>query len=114
MLVFGSDWDTVPLDLSETRPCPECGANRTFSAQLVYRYTHVFWIFGRVRERHVHWRCNECGGELPGDTRQIEGRLPFVPIPFMRRWGWLVYALGGIALVLFGLWNMIMNDPRYK
>jgi hypothetical protein len=112
MLILGSDWDTAPLALSETRVCDTCAALRTFSARLVYRYTHVFWILGRVRERRFEWTCDGCGAAIEGDAQQIEGRLSTMPIPFTRRWGWLVYALGGIVLVLLALYNMIMNDPR--
>jgi hypothetical protein len=111
MLVWGARWDTVPIELSETRTCLPCGRPRSFTSRLSYRYTHVFWIFGKVREKHFEWLCSTCGSAIPAEERQIAGRLARNPIPFMRRWGWVVYAGGGAALVLYRFYDMVMNAP---
>jgi hypothetical protein len=84
---------------------------KAVSARLTYRYTHAFWVFGKSRERHYEWVCSGCKAVIPADPGQIAGRLTSNPIPFLRRWGWLVYAGGGAMFILYMMWNLVMNTP---
>ena len=100
MIIFGSGGDVVPLGQTETRYCPVCERERTFSLVLHYRFSHVYYLFGMVEKRQYFEVCDVCNRGEKLDRKEIERQLGRVPIPFMRRFGCLVAIL---LLVLFGV-----------
>jgi hypothetical protein len=98
--VFGTGTDEVDLGRVHTQTCEVCRRDRPFRLKLVYRYEHLFWVFGNARARSYLLVCEACGTAwriAPADARKL-GRLRSDPIPFMRRYGCLI-----VFLVVFGL-----------
>lgn len=97
MLVFGSAGDSVDLGCQGIKDCPVCGRHESFRLRLEYTYHHLWFIFGKVSAKRYLLYCEGCGNgtSIPGSN--IERRLGKMPIPFMRRHGWIVF------LILLGM-----------
>jgi hypothetical protein len=104
MIVWRSGGDTINLGTLETGYCKVCERERPFNLILQYRYWGLYWIFNFIAEKKYMLLCDVCqrGWEL--ESREVENELKSVPIPFMRRYGFLVFIaiIGIIILVSLG------------
>ena len=106
MFVWQSGGDTINLGTVEERNCNTCEKQRPFDLILQYRYWGFFWIFNMVTEKKYLLHCDVCHRGWQLDTQETEETLETSPIPFMRRYGLLIYAavvIGVIVLTLGGL-----------
>ena len=71
---------------------------------LQYEYEHVYGIFGRVMKREYFELCDVCQRGAERDRREIEQEIGKPPIPFMRRFGCLIFAIMVVVAVVFALW----------
>ena len=103
-IVWGSGGDAKQLAASQPSPtpCPNCQQQGTHSYWMIYRYFHIYYLFGMVtkRERRVvcdvcqnHWEIQQ--NDLPPELRHLN------PVPFMKRCGLGVF--GGIIVGLMFL-----------
>lgn len=91
MIVWGSGGDVVNLGVVEVTHCDVCEKDRAFNLILCYRYWGLYWVFNVVTEKKYMLVCDVCqrGWEL--DSSRVEEAIKSVPIPFMRRFGLLVF-----------------------
>jgi hypothetical protein len=102
MIIWGSGGNVVPLGRHETRHCETCEKERLFNLVLRYRYWHLYWIFALVTQKKYLLVCEICqrGWELP--SRTVEEAIGRVPIPFMRRYGFVALVLVIAVCALLG------------
>jgi tetratricopeptide (TPR) repeat protein len=100
---WGSGENTVHLGTTEEKCCKVCEHDRPFNLILHYRYWGIYSIFNNVTQKNYMLVCDECQQENELDTREVEQTLESVPIPFMHRFGCLMFpvAAAGIIGVLF-------------
>jgi hypothetical protein len=102
MIVWGSGGDILNLGTLETSRCEVCEKDRPFNLILQYRYWGLYWIFNFVTEKKYMLLCDVCqrGWEL--ESSKVEGVMKSVPIPFMRRFGFLVLIAIIVGLAILG------------
>lgn len=102
MIVWGSGGDVLNFGTIETRHCEVCEKDRPFNVILKYRYWGLYWIFNFVTEKKYMLLCDVChrGWEL--ESSKVEIVMKGVPIPFMRRFGFLVLIGIVVSLVILG------------
>ena len=100
MVVWGRGTDIINLGNTQNKYCNTCKKARQFSIVLVYKYEHLWW-FGRVYEKTYHLLCDICQHGSKLDQNDIEQKLIRIPIPFMRKYGFiaLISVLGVIGMI---------------
>jgi hypothetical protein len=96
MIIWGTGGDMVNLGVLDTRRCEMCEKDRPFNIILNYRYFGFYWVFNFVTKKKYLLICNVCSRGWELDAGKLEPRLQSAPIPFMRRYGFLVL-IGAIA-----------------
>lgn len=95
------------LDLGPVHPqdCEVCQKEQLFHLLLVYRYEHLFRLFGNVRSQSYVLVCDVCktSFRIPKDVAWKLGRLKQNPIPIHKRFGCLFLLLVIIVLAVIGL-----------
>ena len=99
MIIWGSRNENKDLGVVQTKFCEVCEKQRPFKVMLFYKWSHLYWLFGQVSEKQYSLVCDVCGRGQILENHLIEATLVKNPIPFMRRYGWLVPA----GLFLYGV-----------
>jgi hypothetical protein len=102
MIFYGWGKKSVPLVSVGNTSCSKCCEVRPFRLFLSYNYMHLYWIFGAVLRRRYLVACSVCNQGFLVDKKDALQAVPNVspnPIPFMQRWGLVVF-VAGIALVV--------------
>jgi len=76
-------------------------SRRSFTAtaiRLQYEYDHVYYVFGLLRSRKYLLLCDVCSRGETLDRSEFERALERVPVPFMHRFGCVVFV--GLVLLL--------------
>jgi hypothetical protein len=72
----------------EKHYCEVCERERTFHIVLTYIHSHMWFIFGWVREKQYHLACDICSRGKKLAIEEVEKIIPENTIPFMHRHGW--------------------------
>lgn len=113
MLLWGTGSELVWVGDAGARSCPACQQVCPFRLVLRYGYIHLYFHFGMVTHREFLVVCERCENsfaigrdEIP-DAKLLERDL----VPFLHRWGCVVFPLACFAawllvcgLVLSFLW----------
>lgn len=101
MFIWGTESDTVDLGPAGKDYCPNCEKERPFSYVLQYSWNHAYYIFGYVNKRQFSCLCDVCSRGRKMKKSEVEEDISDVPIPFMRRFGCLVFLLlvGGLIVI---------------
>ena len=108
MLIFGTGREEVDLGPIHSQECETCQKEQPFRLRLLYRYEHLYFIFGNARAKSYVIVCEGCDTayRVPQKVAWKLGHLDREPIPFMRRFGCLmvfvVFFLVAAAGVLLG------------
>lgn len=103
-IVWGSGSDLVPLQ-HFVHNCVECGSIRPFTLWLRYEYWGIYYVFNRVTRRQYLLLCDSCRHGWEVDSSQVSSFIESDPIPFMRKYGLVMFPLfvGLLVLVVIGL-----------
>jgi hypothetical protein len=100
MIIFGSNGASVLIEQAPAQRCPVCERERSFSVWLQYEYDHLYYIFGMLRSRKYFLLCDVCSRGERLERREYERQLGRVPIPFMHRFGCLIFPLVVLGVVV--------------
>ena len=100
MIVYGSGGGTSNLGEAGTHECPACNQTSTFSAICNYTYWHIYWLCSIVTKREFYIMCDNCQSCNPIDKAMVKEQFPRDNIPFIRKRGWMLFAV--LGLILFG------------
>jgi len=103
MLILGTGREDIDLGPIHSQDCEVCQKEQPFRLRLLYRYEHLFFVFGNIRAKSYVIVCEACGTayRVPRRIALKLGRLEREPIPFMRRYGCLT--VFGAFLLVAGL-----------
>lgn len=101
MIIFGTGGNTVELDVAEHMHCQRCQGNRTFGMKVLYRYFHLYFIFGVVTKKQFFLLCNYCQYGWECDAKEVQKNVSNIPIPLHHRFGLvgLFACFGGIMVI---------------
>jgi hypothetical protein len=113
MIIWGSGGNNVDLGLVEHGYCETCQGQRAFRTLLQYRYAHIYWIFSWITRKQYFLLCEICNRGWTLNAMDVEKRISYNPIPFIRQWGWtflvglfvlpvLLTMIGAFFATLFG------------
>jgi hypothetical protein len=102
-IISGRDEASVDVRSEGKQDCPVCKCKRRFVLVLRYEYAHFYWMFGRVTSRRYFVICDACEYGYEVNREEIEAELVRIPIPFLHRYGCLLWILGFIFLLACGL-----------
>lgn len=95
------------VDLGAVHPqdCEVCQKEQPFHLLFVYRYEHLFHLFGNVRSQSYVLICEVCktSFRIPKDVAWKLGRLNQNPIPLHQRFGCLFLLLVIITVAAIGV-----------
>lgn len=106
MIIWG--WKTEYIDTGFTKhhTCSKCGLEQDFNVLLKYKYGHLFFIFGWLKEKEYIMKCSSCSNIIQLDSNALGIQTANDPIPFMKKKGWIfifAYLIGILALVITGV-----------
>jgi hypothetical protein len=94
------------IDLGPVPPqdCEACGCEQPFRLCLLYAYERILVIFGNLRGRSYLLICEVCGTpyEVPPEVGRKLARLQRDPIPFLHRFGCLLFIGCVVILTILG------------
>jgi hypothetical protein len=106
MIFWTRGGDVVNLGEISKEECPTCEKERTFNLLITYRYFCLYWIFGFITKKQYMMCCDICDRGVELENAKIDAFLKEQavdhPIPFMKRYGILVFVAGIILLLAFG------------
>jgi len=114
MLVWGSGRKQVRLRAAGTKPCTNCGMERSFSVKLHYAYAHLYYLFSWITRREYLSVCDVCSRGHAMSRQDAEAGLTEDPIPFLERSGWKIGAgiLAAMAALLTVMPFITANAQR--
>jgi hypothetical protein len=101
MLIWGSGRKQVRLRAAGTKPCTNCGTERSFSVLLSYSYAHLYYLFSWITRRAYLQVCDVCSKGQTIAREEAEVGLKEDPIPYLERSGWKIGAGILAALAAF-------------
>ena len=116
MLIWGYGGDCVNLWLTENRYCLTCEKERSLKVFLQYRYSHFWYVFKWVSEKHYIVICDVCQQSMElvdtKDIKKIKASLKTNPIAWGTRYGW-TFLVGLIALgILSGVYSSYESKEK--
>lgn len=96
MLVWGTGGNAKTIGNSEYKTCETCNQANEFQYLVQYRYFHIWYLFSFLTSRKYFEVCSHCGASHEVTKKQVLQKQTKIPIPFVRKNGWL------ICLVLVG------------
>jgi hypothetical protein len=112
MFVWGSGHKTIQKDVNDSSVCTGCSHANEFSVVVDYDYSHIYWIFKSVKNVKTYLVCGNCG-HAQDSSNQTESdlfaKLGGNPIPFMDRFGGVVFVL---LIVGFGAYAFLSQASR--
>jgi len=101
MIIFGQISEHLRLGPTNSRACPACRQEQPFSLLLEYDYAHLYYLFGFVTRRRFRVACDRCGNVWKASEKEIAEARPLArgAVPFLHRWGCLVFIVLVIAAV---------------
>ena len=105
MLILGTGREEVDLGPIHPQECETCQQEQPFCLRLLYRYEHLFFVFGNTRAKSYVIVCEVCDTayRVPRNVAWKLGHLERNPIPFMRRYGCMMFFLWVLLLAAIGV-----------
>jgi hypothetical protein len=105
MIIFGNGREDIDFGPIHPQDCEACGTEQPFHLRLLYRYEHLFFIFGHARGKSYVMVCQVCGTayRVPRVVAWKLGRLNHEPIPFLRRYGCLMVFAAFLLIATLGV-----------
>lgn len=85
------------------RRCEVCERDRPFSLVLLYQLLHFYYIFSAVSKKQYLYLCDICQRGWEVDAQKIESLFRKLPIPFMHRYGGIVFVIGIFCTIFLGI-----------
>jgi hypothetical protein len=103
MLILGTGKEEIDMGPIHPQDCEICQREQPFRLRLVYRYEHVFLVLGHTRALSYVIVCEVCSTpfRIPRKVGRKLARIDREPIPFLRRYGCLIFYFG--LLLIAGL-----------
>ncbi|WP_459557974.1 hypothetical protein [Lacunimicrobium album] len=111
MFIFGSGQKVVTVKPLGKRECPVCERTRPFSLLLLYTYFHLYYFFTWVTSRKYHATCDVCGNGAAIKRQKIEKHLDRDPLPFVTRFGCLLFPFAVFGVLMLMLLVLAIVDP---
>jgi hypothetical protein len=94
-------WGQKSLAIGELceHPCIVCGQPRDYSVSRIYSYIHLYKVFGLTLRQHYSAECTRCGHILTISRSHFPDMRANVQVPFMQRWGLLVFLAALIVTI---------------
>jgi hypothetical protein len=105
MLILGTGREDIDLGPIHPQDCEVCRKEQPFRLRLLYRYEHLFFVFGNARAKSYVIVCEGCGTpfRVPRKVAWKLGRLDREPIPFLRRYGCLMVFVAFLLIAAAGV-----------
>ena len=109
MFVWGGGHKIIQKDVTYSSVCAGCGRANELSVVVDYDYSHIYWIYKSVKNVKTYLFCQECdhAQEVNDQTESnLFAKLGGNPIPFMDRFGGVVFLLiiaGGVLIIAGGV-----------
>ena len=103
MIIWGSGSEVVNVRPEGTHFCPVCERQRPYWLVLAYDYAHLNFLAGWVTSREYYVVCEICNRGEKMDRASVESTLDRVPIPFMKRHGFLLCLVLTGVFILFSV-----------
>jgi uncharacterized protein (TIGR03067 family) len=117
-IVYGRDRDRVALGDAGDQECPACRAVHPCKLVFEYSWGHLYFLFGRVTRWRFLMVCTHCDTEWKVDPSELndDSLVDRAQVPFMRRWGCLVFFIGIAiaALSMVGLLYVAIEIDRHS
>lgn len=97
---WGTDY--VVLGTLGSFECPACGKTRTEVAVLQYHYAGLFWLFCCSFSKKYLRVCGECKQGYLVDKNGLGILSEKGDVPFMRKYGLILFVIGCIVLLNVG------------
>lgn len=108
-MIFGTGSDTIRIASLGELHCPVCEKDRTFTLYLHYEYLHALVIFAAVNDKEYVETCDICSYGESIDEQTVIAEHGKPPIPFMRRFGCLIYVVVVVMLIVAGLMTGVLS-----
>ena len=116
IFTWGSGTDLVWLREAGVHECKACLRDCHFDLVLRYDFVHVYSLFWLITKRQLLRLCNRCDNTWKVTTDEVADakQLLKTPLPFLRRWGCLVFLLLVVAVfaIIFVHAEMSNRIPR--
>jgi len=105
MLILGTGQEDIDLGPIHPQDCESCQKEQPFRLRLLYRYEHLFFLFGNARAKSYVIVCQGCGTpyRVPREVAWKLGRREREPIPFMGRYGCLMVFVAVLLTAALGV-----------
>lgn len=109
LIIFGNGSGESVLGLQDTESiCESCGSSSKHTANVFYRYAHIFYLMSFVTSREYTDVCPACDHATSLDKAAVKGKFKDT-VPFIRKNGWMLCIL---AFAAFGALSLLSASDR--